>query len=71
MSTYIFKTDIYSKKMIEELKPVFNRIPYIVKWSVDTEDVDNVLRVEVTSVFEESDIIKIVNTYGFDCEVLN
>ncbi len=70
MNLHIFRTDIKTKKKVKVLKPIFNHHPYITKWSVDTEDIDNVLKVEVAAHVNEKDIIGLMKTCGFYCEAL-
>ena len=71
MDVLIFKTNISSKKSVLELEPVLEEHPYVIIWSVDTEDIDNVLRVETSGSISEYDIIDLVRTHGFYCEVLS
>ena len=52
------------------IEPVLDHHMQIFKWSVDTEDIDNVLRVEALGEIEESDIIRLVMDCGFYCEEL-
>ncbi|MDN5202704.1 hypothetical protein QQ008_15045 [Fulvivirgaceae bacterium BMA10] len=70
MEVFIFKTDISTKKKAKTLKPVFSSHPIITDWSIDTEDIDNVLRVEASENLNENDIITLIKTNGFHCEVL-
>lgn len=70
MKILIFKTDINSKEKMNILKPVFNKYPVITSWSVDTDDIDNVLRIVSPEKLGENDIILLMNTCGFYCEVL-
>ena len=67
MKVLVFKTDIKSKRKIRTVKPLFQKHPNIVTWSVDTEDIDNVLRLEVTDNISENDIINMVSVNGFSC----
>jgi len=70
MNIFVFKTNIGTKKLVEALKPVFGRQRAISRWSVDIEDIDNVMRVVTRSKLLEVDIIKMVRGLGFECEVL-
>ena len=70
MHLLIFETDIKSKKKIKSLKPLLNKHSDILKWSIDLEDIDNVLRIEATTNITESDIIDMVRTHGFYIETL-
>ncbi|MDN5215530.1 hypothetical protein QQ020_25860 [Fulvivirgaceae bacterium BMA12] len=53
------------------VKPVFNNNPVIIDWSIDTKDIDNVLRIESAGSLNENDVINLVRSCGFFCEVLN
>ncbi len=70
MNLLIFRTDIKTKKKVKALTPLFNNHPVITDWSIDLEDIDNVLRIEVQGDLNEKDIIHLVKTYGFYCEAL-
>lgn len=70
MELLIFQTDIASKKKMKPLEPIFNNHPNIIKWSIDMEDIDNVLRIEASENLLEKDIINLVKTKGYYIEVL-
>jgi len=70
MKLLIFRTDIKTKKKVKSLTPLFEEHATITKWTVDTEDIDNVLRIEATENLTENDIIYILNNQGFYCEPL-
>jgi len=70
MNLLIFRTDIKTKKKVKVVKPIFNNHPTIADWSIDTEDIDNVLRIEASGKLKENDIINLIKTCGFHCEVL-
>ena len=67
---HILRTDIKTKKKVKEIKPVLNNHPFILNWTVDLEDVDNVLRIESMSDLYEKDVIGLVRENGFFCESL-
>jgi len=69
MNVLVFKTNLSSPPLIECIAPLFNSHPCISEWSVDTEDLDNVLRV-VSSKLLEKDVIQLMQSKGFVCEVL-
>jgi hypothetical protein len=69
MEVFVFKTNINGIHHIEKLKTYFNNRDEILRWSVDMQDIDKVLRVEAESD-NPSDIINIVQTAGFECEEL-
>ena len=65
MEILIFRTDIKSKKKVKSLQPIFNENANILDWSIDLEDIDNVLRIEATSSSIHDEVIKLVQTHGF------
>ncbi len=67
---FIFRTDIKTKKKVKTVKPVFNDHPLITRWSVDTEDIDNVLKIKTAGRLTENDIINLMKAHGFFCEAL-
>ncbi len=70
MKLLIFRTDIKTKKKVKAIKPLFNNHPGITDWSIDTEDIDNVLRIEAAENLNEHDVISLINTRGFYCDAL-
>ncbi|WP_106790843.1 hypothetical protein [Aquimarina sp. Aq78] len=71
MELLIFRTDIKSKKKVKSLKPVLNNHSDIIKWSIDLEDIDNVLRIEATTNLSEVDVIDLVQIQGFFIKILS
>ena len=69
MNVLVFKTNLGSSQLIESIAPYFNSHPCISEWSVDTEDMDNVLRVVPLSLIEK-DVIQLMQSKGFICEAL-
>ena len=67
---FILKTDINDADKVKTLKPFFDNHIDILKWNIDIEDVDNVLKVETTKSLNELVIIKQVKAFGFYCDVL-
>ncbi|MEK6152184.1 hypothetical protein WIW50_02945 [Flavobacteriaceae bacterium 3-367] len=70
MKILIFRTDIKTKKKVRAVEPLFSKLSPVNRWSVDIEDIDNVLRIETADSLNESDIIRLLNIYGFQCETL-
>jgi hypothetical protein len=65
----VFKTNLRFKKDIRLISPVFNREAGILRWNVDTRDVDKVLRIE-TNGLTEKEVIALVTGAGYCCEEL-
>ena len=70
MELLILRTDIKTKRKVNEVRPLFNQHPVIKSWSIDTEDIDNVLRIETKGGLHESDIINMMKPHGFFAEPL-
>ncbi|MBL1280138.1 MAG: hypothetical protein COA33_007695 [Fluviicola sp.] len=51
------------------MKPLLNSNQYISDWSIDIEDIDNVLRI-ISVELLENEIIQIIKNKGFICEAL-
>lgn len=67
----VFKTSISSKKKVQNIKPLLNRLMDKNSfWNFDLEDGDNILRVE-TQTLKPSIICQTLHRYGFSCEELN
>jgi hypothetical protein len=65
----IFKTNVESEEQLQQASLLLNATDSIIKWNIDREDIDNVLRVE-SSLPHISDIMKIMVDAGFACEEL-
>lgn len=70
MNIYVFRTDLKTSAKVQQVESLLNNHPSVCDWSVDTEDIDNVLRIESKGVLTEADVIRFVTTYGFHCEIL-
>ncbi len=67
---YVFKTDIHRPKQLKQVRAILSNHPAINDWNVDTNDVDNVLRVRQSLQLKEKDLIQYVRAHGFYCEAL-
>ena len=70
MKLHIFKTDIKSDKKLRDVRSVFNDHPRITFWTVDTEDIDNVLKIVAYDDLSEGEIFHLIRTRGYHCEEL-
>lgn len=71
MSVFVFKTNLKSKEAVRGIAPILDLHPDVFMWNVDTDDIDNVLRVETQSHIDETRIIDLLGQYGVQSEVLN
>ena len=69
MNILIFKTNIRLKKDVGIIKPLLSACEYIVKWNVDIQDNDKILRIE-SKLNNPSTIITTINKAGYHCEEL-
>ncbi|MDO5981111.1 hypothetical protein [Flavivirga spongiicola] len=67
---FIFKTDIETKNKVKTIKSFLDSHPYIIKWSIDVEHTDNVLKIEARNNLSKNDIISQIKTQGFYCSLL-
>ncbi|WP_062061380.1 hypothetical protein [Aquimarina longa] len=70
MELLIFRTDIKSKQKVKDVTPILDKHSGILRWSIDLEDIDNVLRIEAVSHLTEEEIIKLIRVHGFYINVL-
>jgi hypothetical protein len=66
----VLKTDVQTSDEIERIAPIFNLHHSITKWTIDIEDIDNVLRIECSDNTSEEQMIGLLNSYGVGCREL-
>jgi hypothetical protein len=69
MEILVFKTDVENMKHVRKLYSLLKTIQGVLKWNIDTEDVDKILRVEVVSV-APSKIEMTLQNAGYYCKEL-
>jgi hypothetical protein len=69
MEILIFKTNVENMNHIRKLYPLLKTIQGILKWNIDTEDVDRILRVEAVSVAPQR-IEMALQSAGYYCKEL-
>lgn len=67
---FIFKTNIEQGERVNGIKEDLNSNPYIQSWYLDQEDKDNVLKVQTDGSIRKHEVIAIVKSNGFHCEIL-
>ena len=65
----VFKTNIEDEHSTDYLKHQLNNHPHILRWNIDWQDIDNVLRIE-THLLQVNDIEIMVSAAGYYCEEL-
>jgi len=62
----IFKTNIKTEKDVTAISSLMLSEPRIIEWSIDTEDVDCVLRI-VSELLAPEHVIELITKQGFIC----
>lgn len=70
MEIYIYKTNILNQETAKVLNTIFSKHAEISRWTVDTEDIDKVLKVESRYPLAENELIRELKHAGFTCETL-
>jgi copper chaperone len=65
----VFKTNLRWKKDLRQVTPALNNQPGILRWNVDQQDVDCVLRIETNQLLSQ-DIVQLISNSGYTCEEL-
>lgn len=65
----VFKTNIKSEDELQQIAVLLGNDPNIFRWSIDTDDIDNVLRIESAEI-SPGHIIAIIEQAGFICNEL-
>jgi hypothetical protein len=69
MEILVFKTNVENMSHIRKLYGLFKTIKGILKWNVDTEDIDKILRVETVNVTPQN-IEMVLQNAGYYCKEL-
>jgi len=69
MEILIFKTNVENMNHIRKLYPLLKTIQGILKWNIDTEDVDRILRIEAVSIAPQR-IEMALQSAGYYCKEL-
>jgi hypothetical protein len=65
----IFKTNLERSADVEKAGALLDSNPLILRWNVDCQDVDHVLRIE-SDHLDAAHIIDIITNAGYACEEL-
>lgn len=65
MGIVLLSTNLNSAVQVEQISACFNEHHQIIRWSVDTEDRDKVMRIEALDGFNENDAIALIRAKGF------
>ena len=68
MNIIVLRTNADNRKKMKIINSRLAQIPGVVKWTVDQEDVDKVLRIETSEKLGESAIIRSLSHQGLQCD---
>ncbi len=71
MVIFVFKTNLENSKHIQVISKMLNDHPKVLKWSVDLDDWERVLRIEVKDDCTEQEIVECIHALGFVCKGLD
>lgn len=71
MQIHVLKTDLKSLQEVNRIAPILDLHPSINNWTVDINDIDNILRIVGDDALEEQQIIPLLNQFGVQIESLN
>jgi hypothetical protein len=71
MHIHVLKTDLKTLQEVNTIAPILNLHPAIKSWTIDREDIDNILRIEGSQELKENQIIPLLSQYGVQIETLN
>ena len=69
MEVLVFKTNIIHDHELDAISPILDVNPSVLKWNIDREDIDKVLRVETEDIAPHQ-MIEMIEGAGFFCEEL-
>jgi hypothetical protein len=67
---FVLKTNIRYKKDVAAIASMLNTHSSIIKWNIDREDIDKILRIE-SLANNSHEIISAIQYAGYHCEELN
>lgn len=63
----VFQTDVDAADKVESISQAFKAHTCVLHWSIDIDDVDNVLRIEGSRQLKEQDVVTLVNAHNYTC----
>jgi hypothetical protein len=69
MEVLVFKTNLQRADDVERVMPTMNEEQRILRWTVDREDCDKVLRVESDQIHAD-EVAALIRQAGYSCEEL-
>lgn len=66
----VFKTNIDNAEAAGRAGTLLTGATEVLRWNIDVQDIDHVLRVECTDALLPQAVIEVLNAAGFQCEEL-
>lgn len=66
---HIFATSIYSDNDVEQVGRLLSQLPSVLRWNIDLDDIDKILRIESQSDTIQ-EIIHQLHSNGYHCQEL-
>ena len=66
----VLKTSLTARSEVEKIGILLNALPQIVKWDIDLDDCDKVLRIESSNGLTEADVAEVLRKKGYEAEKL-
>ena len=70
MGVLVFKTNLRYKKQVSALSAQMSNVPGIVRWNVDLDDIDKILRIEAWEACCARKVEDAMVQAGYFCEEL-
>ncbi len=71
MLILVFKTSLNNSEEVRMISSMLNGHSEVLNWSVDLDDREKVLRIEVRDRSLEHEIVESIRNMGFECEDLD
>lgn len=71
MIILVFKTSLNDERQVKMVAGTLNNHPQVIRWILDLDDWERILRVEVKDKASQYGIAQCIRLLGFDCEVLD
>lgn len=70
MGILVFRTSLQNKKDIQTIAKILDTHKEVIRWNMDLEDWENILRIEITKESFKNEIAARIRGLGYRCEEL-
>ena len=70
MGILVFRTSLQNKKDIQTIAKILDTYKEVIRWNMDLEDWENILRIEITKESFKNEIAARIRGLGYRCEEL-